>query len=63
MNSKDNFDYQYNIFGSVYKKVLLGLSKTRTQRTSTLIFTKPIDGYVRVYLYIDKLGWELADKT
>jgi len=56
-----NFDYQYNIFGSVCRKVLFGISETYTQRTSTLIFTKPVDGYVHVYLYIDKLGWELAD--
>jgi len=61
--NKDNFDYQYNIFDSVYRKALLGVSETHTQRTSTLIFTKPVDGYVRVYLYIDKLGWKLADKT
>lgn len=56
--NKDNFDYEYHNFMSAYRKVLFGLGQVRTQRSPILIFTKPVDGYVHVSLFIDKLGWD-----
>jgi hypothetical protein len=56
--SKDNFDYQYENYNSAYRKIFFGLSKVRTQRSSILIFKKPIGGNVHIFLFIDKLGWD-----
>lgn len=49
--NKVNFNYYYFLAEKAERKGV------ETQRSTYVIFTKPIDGKITVFLWQDKLGW------
>lgn len=53
-----NFDYEYDWFEDARREELIGFGGKLTQRSPIIIFTKPVNGKVSVYMSEDKLGWD-----
>ncbi len=55
---KNNFDYEYEWFEDARRNNLFGLGYVQTQKSPIIIFTKPVNGKVSVFMTRDKLGWD-----